>query len=65
MGTTFVEYINIIRIKEAKILLKETDSKIIEIAYKVGFNNVTYFNLIFKKITGQTPFEFRKGSLPF
>jgi AraC-like DNA-binding protein/ligand-binding sensor protein len=64
MGITFVEYINIIRIKEAKILLKETDSKIIEIAYKVGFNNVTYFNLIFKRITGQTPFEFRKGSLP-
>jgi YesN/AraC family two-component response regulator len=61
MGITFVEYINLIRIKEAKILLEETDSKIIEIAYKVGFNNVTYFNLIFKKITGQAPLEYRKN----
>jgi YesN/AraC family two-component response regulator len=62
MGITFVEYINFIRIKESKTLLKESDSKIIEIAYKVGFNNVTYFNLIFKKLTGQTPLEFRKSS---
>lgn len=62
MGMTFVEYINFIRMKEAKILLKETDLKIIEIASRVGFNNVTYFNLIFKKITGQTPLQFRNGS---
>lgn len=65
MGTTFVEYINFTRINEAKILLNETDSKIIEIAYKVGFNNVTYFNLIFKKLTGQTPLEFKKKSSTF
>ncbi|MDF2485641.1 MAG: hypothetical protein K0R46_1809 [Herbinix sp.] len=63
MGITFVEYINLIRIKEAKIMLKESDAKIIEIASKVGFNNVTYFNLIFRKITGQTPLEFRKCSI--
>ncbi|ROR25803.1 AraC-like DNA-binding protein [Mobilisporobacter senegalensis] len=59
MGVTFIEYIHFIRMKEAKKLLIETDNKIIEIAYKVGFNNVTYFNLVFKKNTGLTPFEFR------
>jgi YesN/AraC family two-component response regulator len=63
MGVTFVEYIHLTRIKEAKKLLMETNNKIIDIAYKVGFNNVTYFNLVFKKNTGLTPFEFRKAHI--
>jgi len=60
MGITFVEYIRLIRIREAKKLLEESDMKIIELAAKVGFNNVTYFNLLFKKETGETPVEFRR-----
>lgn len=57
---SFNNYINIRRVERAKILLKETDETVIDIALKVGFNNVTYFNRVFKKYTNMTPTEFRK-----
>ncbi len=40
------------RIEKAKLLLKESDSKIYEIAEQVGFNNPYYFSKVFKDITG-------------
>ncbi len=61
---SFFEYINSLRVEEAKLLLKQTSKKqltVIEIAYMVGFNNKVSFNSTFKKITGQTPSEFRNG----
>lgn len=48
-------YINQIRINEAQRLLKETDLKSSEIAYKVGFSSPSNFNRVFKKLTGKTP----------
>lgn len=56
---SFSNYISKQRIERAKILLKETDDSVIDIAFKVGFNNVTYFNRIFKKYLNTTPSEFR------
>lgn len=56
---SFSNYISKQRIERAKILLKETDDSVIDIAFKVGFNNVTYFNRIFKKYLNITPSEFR------
>ncbi len=59
---SFSNYISKQRIERAKILLKETDDSVIDIAFKVGFNNVTYFNRIFKKYLNTTPSEFRLQS---
>jgi AraC-like DNA-binding protein len=62
-GMSFFEYINHLRILEAKELLAQTSKKelnVIDVAYSVGFNNKVSFNTTFKKITGKTPTEFRK-----
>ncbi len=56
---TFTQYLQHLRINEAQKLLQETDLGISEIAFKVGFENLSYFNRTFKSITGQTPREFR------
>jgi AraC-like DNA-binding protein len=60
----FFEYINILRIAEAKeLLLKPKEElNIIEVAYQVGYNNKVSFNKAFKNSTGQTPTEFRKNT---
>jgi AraC-like DNA-binding protein len=48
------------RIDEAKRLLKEKPNfKVEEIAESVGYNSKSSFNTAFKKITGQTPSEWR------
>ena len=63
MGTTCVNYINDYRINEATKLLGTTDLTIMEIADRVGVNNVSYFNRIFKSKFGITPKEYRKKIL--
>lgn len=57
---TISEYINEIRIKDAKFMLKTTELKIEEIAYTVGFNDTKYFSRIFKKTTDMPPSKYRK-----
>lgn len=56
-NTNIANYINMKRIEVAKQLLKETDSKVIDIAFHVGFDNLTYFYRHFKKHTGYSPIE--------
>lgn len=56
---TFKQYINSIRINEAKRLLKESALPVNEIAYKVGFSNVTHFNRAFRQYCNCSPQEFR------
>jgi len=53
------QYINMKRIEMAKQLLSETESKVIDIAFHVGFDNLTYFYRTFKQFTGVTPNEYR------
>ncbi|TDF92127.1 helix-turn-helix transcriptional regulator [Paenibacillus piri] len=59
-GFTFIEYVNMTRIREAQKLLRETDRKIIDIADAVGFENIAHFGRMFKKLSKQTPHEYRK-----
>ncbi|PZU82385.1 MAG: AraC family transcriptional regulator [Chryseobacterium sp.] len=54
---TFVEFVNRYRIDKACILLSQEKS-IAESCYATGFNNITYFNKIFKKYTNTTPGQF-------
>ena len=56
------DYINLQRIEIAKKRLSTTSEKVINISTSVGFNNVTYFNRLFKKHTGLSPIEYRKNS---
>lgn len=60
LGVSPVEYINSEKIKFAKKLMKACPNTFIsEIAYKSGFNNVSYFNRQFKKIEMITPQQFK------
>ncbi len=58
---TFSDYINGLRINEAKVLIKNlpSDYPIVRIAFDAGFNSKSSFNLNFKRITGLTPSQFR------
>lgn len=58
-GDTVTEYINAVRIKAAKKLLRETEDPIYQISESVGYNSSYYFCRIFKKITGVTPLQYR------
>jgi two-component system, response regulator YesN len=59
MSITFSDYLEDVRIKNAKFLLKEPNKAIIEIAEEVGFSSQNYFTKIFKKITGLTPAKYK------
>ncbi len=63
-GSTFTNHINKLRLIEASRLLAEkSDAHITEVAYLVGFKNISYFNKLFKEEFGLTPKEVRgKGS---
>jgi two-component system response regulator YesN len=61
IGIPFSEYVIERRLKQAKKLLKTTNLKIYEAAYKAGFPNYRYFSLVFKKRFGITPKECRKS----
>lgn len=57
---TFRQYLNQVRLEEAKRLVRSTKLQIVEIAYEVGYNNVQHFNRVFKNYTSFTPKEFRE-----
>lgn len=59
-GLSFPQYLNTIRITEAKRLLAETDAKIIEISFAVGFGNLSHFNRCFKTSEKISPKDYRK-----
>lgn len=61
MGTTFIGYVNELRLNHAAMLLLTTDNPIIEIAALSGFNNLSNFNRAFKLHFGKTPSVYRKG----
>ena len=59
-GSSFKEYLNMIRIEESKRLLANTDYSIIDIAIAVGFEDQSYFSRVFKKYTCLTPRQYRQ-----
>ncbi|THF75725.1 AraC family transcriptional regulator [Cohnella fermenti] len=60
-GFTFVEYLNSVRVKEAKKLLEGSAMKAALVARKVGFGSVTHFGRVFKQVTGHAPLYYRRG----
>ncbi len=64
LGMSFYDYVNQCRIRDACELLIQTDQTIIEISEMVGFNAKSTFNTSFKKMTDQTPTEWRRIHRP-
>ncbi len=55
-----IQYLHLARITKARTLLAETNLKIHEISYQVGYENTNHFIHHFKKINGQTPAAYRQ-----
>ena len=58
-GLNFTNYVSRVRIEKAKNLLLNPNLRISEIAYEIGFQSLTHFNRVFKKIIGQSPTNYR------
>ncbi|WP_439636748.1 helix-turn-helix transcriptional regulator [Oceanicaulis sp.] len=61
LGTSFFDYVNRLRVEEAVTRIRRTSDPLLTIAYDVGFNSRSTFNLAVKKTTGRTPSAFREG----
>ena len=59
MGLTCIQYINNYRLEKATHLLTSSNDSIMNISLEVGFDNLSYFNKLFKKKYNITPKEFR------
>jgi len=62
LHTGFHEYVNTLRIDQAKKLLENTRDSILDVAIQCGFQNQQTFNRVFKEICGITPSAFRKNT---
>ncbi|PYI91766.1 MAG: AraC family transcriptional regulator [Verrucomicrobia bacterium] len=58
-GFKFTDYVARVRLENAKTQLLNPSRRISEVAYDVGFQSLTQFNRMFKRIFGQSPTEFR------
>lgn len=58
-GISFTEYVTRLRIEKSKNLLLNPNLRISEIAFEVGFQSLTHFNRVFKKILGRSPTQYR------
>lgn len=63
LGMTFTGYLNKLRLTEAgRLLAEDNGATVSEIAYSVGYGNVSYFNRLFKEEYGCAPKAFRSLS---
>lgn len=60
-GYTLKSYCNILKVNDAKKMLKISSASVTEIALASGFENISYFISVFKKQTGVTPLVYRNG----
>jgi AraC-like DNA-binding protein len=58
-GVNFVDYVAQIRFEKARDLLLNSKLRISEIAFTAGFQSLSQFNRVFKKLSGKSPTEFR------
>lgn len=64
LNTTFRDFLNLYRVKEAQKMLSEiSDESIISIMHRAGFNSKSTFNRVFLETVGKTPSNFRNEAL--
>lgn len=61
VGMGVSDYINLQKIGKAKQMLRFTDKSLVDISIYFSFSSQSYFQKIFKKVTGITPLEYRKS----
>ena len=61
-GINFVKYVARARYEKAAALLRESDLRVSEIAFATGFQSLSQFNRIFKKLSRQSPSEYRAAA---
>lgn len=59
-GFGFSEYVQLVRMREAQRLLRETDLKMIDVAERSGIGSVAGFHRLFKRMNGCSPLQYRK-----
>lgn len=59
-GVTPIEYVQRLRIEDAKRRLERTDAAVDEISWRVGYEDAAFFRRLFKRITGMAPGAYRK-----
>lgn len=62
-GMSVMEYLIRLRVKMAATMLRDTMLPVSEIAYRVGFNDITHFGRMFRKHMGYSPSEYRKKKM--
>ena len=62
-GSSFIQYLNNYRLEIAASMLVETNDRIIDIANRVGFDNLSYFTRSFQKKYNATPSSLRSGTV--
>lgn len=62
-GFTFTQYVGLVRVSKAKQLLANPQKRISEVAFEIGFQSLTHFNRVFRKVTGQSPTDYRSKIL--
>jgi len=61
-GITFLEYLQKIRIKKSCELLITKELSVNDIAFEVGYDNLKYFQEVFRKVVGMSPREYRRAA---
>ena len=60
---TFTDYVNRARVENAKQLLLKPQRRVTEVAYDVGFQSLSQFNRCFRRVTAESPTEYRAHKL--
>ena len=63
-GLALIDYLQNLRIEEAKRLLESSDRAVDEIGYDVGYEDVSFFRRLFKRRTGVAPAQYRRAFKP-
>jgi AraC-like DNA-binding protein len=58
-GLSFTEYLSRVRIEKAKEQLLKPHARVSEVAFDVGFQSLTHFNRVFRKLNGESPTDYR------
>lgn len=61
-GISFKQHLSITRINQAEKMLSGSNLSISEVATACGYNSISYFISVFKKVTGRTPKEAHRGA---